>query len=127
MSLKVANNKKKNAQQLLLRDTAIKAISDKQGNEIISLDLREITDDISDHFIVCDASSTTQVKAIADNVMKQVKEATGENPWHKEGFENLEWILLDYVDVVVHIFQTEKREFYQIEDLWSDAKKERFE
>lgn len=127
MSIKVAKSDKQKAQQLLLRDTVVNALSDKKAENIESLNLSEVNDAICDYFIICHATSGTQVKAIADNVLKQVKDNLGEHPWHKEGFDNLEWVLIDYVDVVVHIFLEEKRAFYQLEDLWSDAEKETFE
>ena len=104
-----------------LKKEIIEAILDKKGENVVSLDLKPINDAVTDYFIVCDALTTIQVKAIAEHVADQVKERTGQRPWHKEGFENLEWVLLDYVDVVVHIFRTETREFYKLEELWEDA------
>lgn len=103
------------------KDIVIDAVLDKKAENVVSLDLRKIEEAITDYFIICHASTNTQIKAIAENVIHKVKEATGENPWHKEGFENLEWVLIDFVDVVVHVFKTETREFYQLEELWSDA------
>ncbi len=97
------------------------SIADKKGEGIVSLDLTNINDAITDFFIICHADSTTQVKAIADNIITNVGTQAGEKPWHKEGYENLEWVLIDYVSVVVHIFHKSKRAFYQLEDLWSDA------
>lgn len=85
------------------------------------LDLRELNSSVSDYFIVCNADSSTQVKAIADSVEDEIYKQTQLNPWRKEGLDNAEWIILDYFDVVVHIFRTEKRDFYGIEDLWGDA------
>ena len=105
----------------VLKDTIITSIQDKQGEDIISLDLTNVQDSVTDYFIVCHATSTTQVKAIADNVIKKVKDELGEQAWHKEGLTNLEWVLIDFVNIVVHVFKKEAREFYQIEDLWGDA------
>jgi ribosome-associated protein len=99
----------------------IQSIQEKKGENIISIDLRNIPDAVSDFFIICDATSTTQVKAIADHVEKKTTEVLGENPWHSEGYANLQWVLLDYVDTVVHIFHKPQRDFYQLEELWSDA------
>ena len=76
---------------------------------------------VSDYFVICNANSSTQVKAIADSVEDEIFKNTQTNPWRKEGQEHAEWIILDYLDIVVHIFRTEKREFYGIEELWGDA------
>lgn len=104
-----------------LSEVIVEGIEDKQGEDIVSLDLRNIRDAAADWFIICHGDSTTQVKAIADHVDGKVKVTTGETPWHREGMKNLEWVLLDYVDVVVHVFLREKREHYDLEDLWSDG------
>jgi ribosome-associated protein len=104
-----------------LSEIAIHGIQEKKGHDIVRLDLRELNSSVSDYFIVCNADSSTQVKAIADSVEEEVYKATQTNPWRKEGLENAEWIILDYFDIVVHIFKTEKRDFYGIEDLWGDA------
>ncbi|MCH8904116.1 MAG: ribosome silencing factor [Bacteroidetes bacterium] len=102
--------------------TIVKAIQEKKGEDIVILDLRKIEDSVCDYFIICHADSNIQVRAIADEVTYFVKEKKKERPWHKEGYQTLEWVLLDYVDVVVHIFNKERRSFYDLEDLWSDAK-----
>lgn len=104
-----------------LSEIAIHGIQEKKGHEIVRLDLRELNSSVSDYFIVCNADSSTQVKAIADSVEDEIYKATQTSPWRKEGLDNAEWIILDYFDIVVHIFRTEKREFYGIEDLWGDA------
>ena len=104
-----------------LSEIAIQGIQEKKGHDIVRLDLRELNSSVSDYFIVCNADSSTQVKAIADSVEDEIYKVTQTNPWRKEGLENAEWIILDYLDVVVHIFRTEKRDFYGIEDLWGDA------
>lgn len=105
-----------------LKDAIIHSIQNKQGRELVSLDLRHIEEAVTDYFIICHADSTVQVKAIFQNVIKEVKGNLGESPWHKEGIQELEWVLLDYVDVVVHIFMEDKRRFYNLEELWHDAK-----
>ena len=102
-------------------ELAIFGIQEKKGNDIVRLDLRNIFSSVSDYFVICHADSTTQVKAIANSVEEEIFKATQQDPWRKEGLEYGEWILLDYVDVVVHIFRTDKREFYGVEDLWGDA------
>ncbi len=104
-----------------LTELAIYGIQEKKGNDIVRLDLRKIFSSVSDYFVICNADSGTQVKAIADSVEEEIYKATRQEPWRKEGLEFAEWILLDYVDVVVHVFRTDKREFYSMEDLWGDA------
>jgi len=104
-----------------ISELAIYGIQEKKGNDIVRLDLRNIFSSVSDYFVICHADSATQVKAIANSVEEEIFKATQQEPWRKEGLEYGEWILLDYVDVVVHIFRTDKREFYGVEDLWGDA------
>jgi len=113
--------KKKPTSSEILSDIIIKGIEDKKGNEIVKMNLTTVKNSITDYFIICSGTSRTHTEAIASSVEKEVKTAVGINPWHKEGLENAEWILLDYIDVVVHIFQEKSREFYQLEKLWGDA------
>ena len=101
----------------------ISAIQDKKGENICSIDLRKINDAVCNFFIICDAESTTQVRAIAGNVEEQMLKKQTEKPWHIEGMENQEWVLLDYVDVVIHIFQDELRRYYDMESMWYEAKR----
>ncbi len=101
--------------------TIVQAILDKKGEKIISLDLRKIPEAAADFFIVCEASSTTQVKAISDYVEDQVKKLCGEMPYKHEGKALAQWVLIDYVNVVVHVMHPESRKFYQLEEMWSDA------
>nr|WP_262916000.1 ribosome silencing factor [Flavihumibacter cheonanensis] len=101
--------------------TIIKAIQDKKGENIVSLDLRKIHEAVADFFVICEASTNTQVKAIADSVEQSVKETLGEAPYRHEGQQSAQWILIDYVNVVVHIMQPEIRRFYKLEEMWSDA------
>ncbi|MBS1513983.1 MAG: ribosome silencing factor [Bacteroidetes bacterium] len=96
-----------------------KLIIEKKGAEVRILDIRKLTT-VSDYFVVCTASSDTQVKAIADHIMKETKKMD-EKPWHNEGYSNLNWVLLDFVDVVAHIFLPDVRKFYNLEGLWADA------
>ncbi len=105
----------------LLLDNIIKGIEDKKGLEIVCLDLSKFNIAVCDYFIICHGTSSTHVRAIADSVEDFVKKNTGINPSRREGLTNLEWILLDYLDVVVHVFQEEFREHYKLEDLWADA------
>lgn len=99
----------------------VSAIQEKKGENIISLDLRKIPEAVADFFVICEASSTTQVKAISDFIETEVKKFAGENPYRTEGQSALHWVLLDYVNIVVHIFVTETREFYRLEEMWNDA------
>ena len=105
-----------------IKEVIVKAIQEKKGEELICLDLRKLSDAVCDFFIICHGESTIQIKAIADFTEVYVDKLLGEKPWHKEGYEQLDWVLLDYVDTVVHIFNEEKRYFYNLEELWSDAK-----
>ena len=102
------------------------AMLEKKAQEVVALDLRKIGTAISDHFIVCNADSTTNVVAIADNVEDRVAEKCGRTVIRCQGKENGFWIILDYGEVVVHIFQTVYRSFYRLEDLWADAERSEF-
>ena len=104
-----------------LNELVVSLIQDKKGNDIVSLDLRNIPEAITDYFVICHAESTVQVRAILDHLEEEVKKQTMMKPFHLEGRSNGEWCLIDFGDVIVHVFQREKREFYQLEDLWSDA------
>ncbi|MBD0288873.1 MAG: ribosome silencing factor [Bacteroidota bacterium] len=101
--------------------TIIRAIQEKKGEYIVSLDLRKIPEAVADFFIICEANNQPQIKAITDFVEEEVKKKCGETPYHREGKENLQWVLLDYINVVVHIMMPESRKFYKLEDMWSDA------
>ena len=121
----LTNRKKKSATRLTksskLIKTIIAAIQEKKGETIISLDLRKISEAVADFFIICEASNQTQVRAIADNVENRVKEKCDEDPYHHEGYAKLQWVLIDYVNVVVHVMLPENRKFYKLEEMWSDA------
>ncbi len=105
----------------MLADIIVKGIQEKKGKNISIMNLTGIHNTMFDYFIVCHGTSNTHIDAIADSVQDEVFKAVGQHVWHKEGFLNSEWILLDYVDIIVHIFQKEKRDFYQLEQLWADA------
>ena len=100
----------------------IKGIEEVKGQEIQILDLRDIENTVCDYFVICSGNSNTQVNAIVNSVQKLVSKSLKEKPWHIEGSDNAEWVLMDYVHVVVHVFQKHIREFYDIEGLWGDAK-----
>ncbi len=110
----------KDSMQLLV-DAAVEGILEVKGRNISVLDLRKIKNRVCDYYIICQADSNTQVNAIAGSVEEIVKKQLGEKPYRSEGFQNAEWILVDYVTVVVHIFQSHIREFYNLEALWADA------
>lgn len=99
------------------------AILDKKGQNVVSLDLRPVGSSIADYFVICNGDSTTNVSAIADNILKETREQLGLKPLRMQGMENGFWVILDYGHIVIHVFQTPYREFYRLEDLWADAPK----
>jgi len=105
----------------------LKGIEDVKGQEIEILDLRELENTVCDYFIICSGTSNTQVNAIVNSIQKTVSKSLQEKPWHVEGSNNAEWVLMDYVHVVVHVFQKHIRDFYDIEGLWGDAKSVKIE
>ncbi|WP_456436985.1 ribosome silencing factor [Psychroserpens sp.] len=113
---------KKNTSPDELITTVIAGIEDVKGKEITILDLREIENTVCDYFIICEGTSNTQVNAIVNSIQKKVSKELKDNPWHIEGADNAEWVLMDYVNVVVHVFQKHIRSYYDIESLWGDAK-----
>lgn len=100
----------------------LQGIEEVKGHDINLLDLRDIENTVCDYFIVCNGTSNTHVNAIVSSIQKTVSKAIHDKPWHVEGSENSEWVLLDYVNVVAHVFQKQIRDFYDIEGLWGDAK-----
>lgn len=105
----------------------IKAIQEKKGENIVSLDLRKIHEAVSDFFIICEASNPQQVRAIAEFVEEEVKKNCGEAAYKHEGYQALQWVLIDYVNIVVHVMLPEPRKFYQLEEMWSDAERQEHE
>ena len=125
-NLNVLNTRKKSTLVKLTRNskifkTIILGIQEKKGENIISLDLRKIPEAVADFFVICQASNPTQLKAIADSVEAMVKDNCGEAPYKHEGKQASQWILIDYINVVVHVMLPEPRKFYQLEEMWSDA------
>lgn len=104
-----------------LSNIVVKGMEERKAEDIVIMDLRKVKGAISDFFIICSGNSDTQIEAIAESVEHEVKVSSKEIPWRKEGFTNREWILIDYVNVVVHVFNKGKREHYAIEELWGDA------
>jgi len=120
MAKKSKNNKNQENTEALL-EAIISGIREKKGKMIRKFDLTGLTYASTDYFIICHGDSSRQSVAIADSIEYEVKKATGEKPWHVEGTQNAQWILMDYVNVVVHVFFKEARDFYDIESLWADA------
>ena len=123
--LEVLSSRKKGVTRLnrnsKIFKTIINAIKDKKGENIVSLDLRKIDEAVADFFIICEATNQPQIRAIADSVENEVSTKCSENPYHHEGKQALQWVLIDYVNVVVHIMVPESRKFYKLEEMWSDA------
>jgi ribosome-associated protein len=105
----------------ILSKYIVKGIQEKKGQDIVILNLESVNNAIADYFVICTGASDTQIDAIADSIEKKVVQNAEEAPWHREGFQNKEWILLDYVNVVVHIFKEQVRSYYGLEELWGDA------
>ena len=105
-----------------LKNVIISSIQDRKGKKIVELDLTDIPEAPTDYFIICEGDSFTQVKAISENIQKKLKDEYRIYPSHTEGTQNAKWVLVDYFDVVVHVFHPDTRSFYEIEELWSDAK-----
>ena len=113
-------------QALVLAMCVAQGMYEKKAEHIRILDMREVRGASSDFFVISHAESDKQVEAIANSAEEETVKVLNEKPWHREGFENLEWVLLDYIDVVAHVFQRDKRDFYAIEELWGDAKEVNF-
>lgn len=119
MKAKVKSTKSKAEENL--KDLIVLGMQDKKATDIAVIDLRSLKESVADFFVLCSGNSDTQVEAIAESVDKMVYKMSGENPINKEGFATAEWILLDYVDIIVHVFKVDKRRHYRLEELWSDA------
>ena len=120
------NNHQSNSAQAqeekeILSDLIVDAIQDIKGKKIVKLDLRHLDDRPADYFIVCEGDSSVQVKAIANNISRRARNELSMRPTHVEGLTNAKWILVDFFDVIAHVFHPETREYYQVEELWNDA------
>jgi ribosome-associated protein len=113
--------KKNQVSAEILSKYIVKGIQEKKGTDIVILDLTHIGNAIADFFVICTGNSDSQLDAISESIEKVVSESAGEKPWRSEGKQNKEWILLDYVNVVVHIFRNKARSFYGLDELWGDA------
>lgn len=117
----MAKKKKELSESQILVDVVIKGLQDKKAENIVTIDLRSLENAVCDFFVICSGTSNTHVGALSKAAEEEARKTLGEKPWHSEGFGNAEWILLDYVNIVVHIFQEEARDFYNLEGLWADA------
>src|SRR5690606_4413024 len=113
--------KRKGASSEKLSDVIVKGMQDKKATDIVVMDLRKVKNAVADFFVLFSGSSDKQLDAIGDSIDAEVYKALNENPWHIEGKNNKEWMLLDYIDVVAHVFRKDRREFYALEKLWGDA------
>lgn len=104
-----------------IRDFVVRGMQEKKAQDIVVMDMRNVKNAICDYFVLCSGNSDTQIDAISTSVEEEVYKASRQDPWHKEGKLNREWILLDYVDVVAHVFKKDRRSFYDLEQLWGDA------
>ncbi|MBS1490288.1 MAG: ribosome silencing factor [Bacteroidetes bacterium] len=114
--------RKKKQDSEKLAEVVVKGMQEKKATDIVVMDLREVKNAVADFFVLCSGNSDKQLSAIADSVDELVYKERKENPWHSEGKNNKEWVLLDYISVVAHILRKDKREFYALERLWGDAK-----
>lgn len=110
-----------------LSQVVVKGMQEKKAEDIVVMDLRKVNNAVADFFVICSGNSDTHIDAIAESVDEVVSKLSGEDPWHREGTNNKTWVLLDYVDVVVHIFNHDKRAFYELESLWGDAVIEQYD
>ena len=117
--MRINKNSEFTAEQI--RDFVVRGMQEKKGQDIVVMDLRKVKNAICDYFVLCSGTSDTQIDAISTSVEEEVYKASKQDPWHKEGKLNREWILLDYVDVVVHVFKKDRRSFYDLEQLCGDA------
>lgn len=117
--MRINKNSEFTAEQI--RDFVVRGMQEKKAQEIVVMDLRNVKNAICDYFVLCSGNSDTQIDAISTSIEEEVYKASHQDPWHREGKTNREWILLDYVDVVVHIFKKDRRAFYDLEQLWGDA------
>ena len=105
-----------------LSELVVLGMLEKKAEDVVIMDMREVKTAVADYFVICSGNSDTQIDAISESIEEQVRKSSAQKPWKREGREHREWILIDYVDVVVHVFNKEKRKFYGLEELWGDAK-----
>ena len=117
--MRINKNREFTAEQI--RDFVVRGIQEKKAHDIVVMDLRNVKNAICDYFVLCSGNSDTQIDAISTSIEEEVYKASYQDPWHREGKTNREWILLDYVDVVAHVFKKDRRSFYDLQQLWGDA------
>ena len=105
-----------------LSELVVLGMLEKKAEDVVIMDMREVKTAVADYFVICSGNSDTQIDAISESIEEHVRKASTQKPWKREGRAHREWILIDYVDVVVHVFNKEKRKFYGLEELWGDAK-----
>jgi ribosome-associated protein len=113
--------KESTAKSEKLSQVIVKGMQEKKGTDIVVMDLRKVKNAVADFFVLCSGNSDKQLDAIADSIDQEVFKALKENPWHTEGKNNKEWMLLDYINVVAHVFKRDRRNYYALENLWGDA------
>ncbi|MEM0938674.1 MAG: ribosome silencing factor [Bacteroidota bacterium] len=118
----MSQNSGDEANSNVLSNWVVEGMLEKKAQDVVIVDLRDIKHAIADFFVICSGNSDTQIDAISESIEEEIHKRSKKNPWKKEGQQNKEWILLDYVDVVAHVFNKEKRSFYELEELWGDAK-----
>jgi ribosome-associated protein len=116
-----ARTRKKTDFSQQLSEAIVKGMQEKKAHDIVVMDLRQVKNAVADFFVICSGNSDKQLEAISDSIDEEVYKALQENPWHTEGKNNKEWMLLDYINVVAHVFRKDKRQFYALEQLWGDA------
>ena len=117
----------KQANSTKLSELIVQGMLEKKAQDVVVMDLRKVGNAVADYFVLCSGGSDTQIDAISESIEEEVKKNSQESPWHREGKDQREWILIDYVNVVAHVFNKDKRTFYGLEDLWGDAKIQRLE
>lgn len=113
--------KKKGVDAEKLSEAIVKGMLEKKASDIVVMDLRQVKNAVADFFVICSGSSDKQLEAISESIDEQVFKIVKEKPWHMEGKNNKEWMILDYISVVSHIFRQDRRQFYALEKLWGDA------
>jgi len=119
--MEVTNQKLNSISSDELSRLVIKGMQEKKASSIVIMNLKKVKNAVADYFIICSGNSDTQIDAIADSVEEEIYKLSKQNPWQREGRENKEWVLIDYVDVVAHVFRRDRRDFYALEELWGDA------
>jgi ribosome-associated protein len=119
--MEVTNQSIKSISSDELSQLVVKGMQEKKASSIVVMNLKKVKNAVADYFIICSGNSDTQIDAIADSVEEEIYKLSKQNPWQREGRENKEWVLIDYVDVVAHVFRKDRRDFYALEELWGDA------